>query len=107
MFLKRSLRDRVVCVAVIAGMTQLEVFFLSPLRNCSLKISLPTLFAAVLSFFLPPTTSTISGTAIANQLASTRFAAGTIFLFKNGIAALPITCASALNPRPYCRPKPL
>ena len=46
-----------------------------------------------LNFFLPLTTSAISGEGKSNKLAPTRFAAGTICLRKNGIGVLPITCA--------------
>ena len=103
-----SLRDRLICFADFIGMTLLELRFLQlPLPNCFLKVSLPTLFAAVLKFFLPLTTSAISGTANSNKSAPTRFAAGTIYLRKKGIAVLPRTCASAPNPRPRCRPTPL
>ena len=98
MFVKMSLRDRLICFADFVGMTLLSVLFLLPLPNCFLRVCLPTLFAAVLIFFLPLTTSAISGTANSNKSAPTRFAAGTIYLRKNGIAVLPITCASAPNP---------
>ena len=116
-----SFRDRLICFVDFVGMTLLAVPFLLPpflpptapfrLRlpspNCFLKVCLPTLFAAVLKFFLPLRTSAISGTENLNKSAPTRFAAGTIDLRKNGIAVLPITCASAPNPRPRCRPTPL
>ena len=78
-----------------------------PSPNCFLKVCLPTPFAAVLKFFLPLTSSAISGTANSNKSAPTRFAAGTIYLRQNGIAVLPITCASAPNPHLRCRPTPL
>ena len=116
MFVKMILRDRLICFADFVGMTLLAVLFLLPpvrlrLRcpspNCFLKVCLPTLFAAVLIFFLPLTTSAISGTANSNKSAPTRFAAGTMYLRKNGIAVPPITCASAPNHRPRCRPTPL
>ena len=114
MFVKMSLRDRLICFADFVGMTLLAVLFLLPpvlLRlpppNCFLKVCLPTLFAADLIFFLPLTTSANSGTANSNKSVPTRFAAGTIYLRKNGITVLPITCASAPNPRPRCRPTPL
>ena len=77
-----SLRDRLICFAYFVGMTVLAVFFLLPLPNCSLKICLPTLFAAVLKLFLPLTTSVISGAANSNMSAPTRFAAGTMYLRK-------------------------
>ena len=107
MFVKMSLRDLLICFADSVGMILLAVLFLLPLPNCFLKVCLPTLFAAVLKFFLPPTTTAISGTAISNKSAPTRFAAGTKDLRKNGIAVLPITCACAPNPRLRCRPTPL
>ena len=107
-----SLLDRLLCFADFVGMTLLAFRFLPPVRlrlpspspNCFLRVRLPTLFAAVLKFFLPLTTCAISGTANSNKSAATRFANGTMYLYKNGIAVLPITCASAPNPRPRCRP---
>ena len=114
MFVKMSLRDGLICLADFVGMTLLALLFLLPpvlLRlpslNCFLRVCLPTFFASVLIFFLPLTTSEISATANSNKSAPTRFAAGTIYLRKNGIAVLPITCASASNPLPRCRPTPL
>ena len=107
MFVKMSLRDRLNCFAVFVGMTLLALRFLLPSPNCFFRVRFLTLFAAVLNFFLPLTTSAISGTANSNKSAPTRFAAGTIYLRKSGIAVLPITCASAPNPRPRCRPTPL
>ena len=112
-----SLLDRLLCFADFVGMNLLALRFLLPpclpavrLRlpspNCFLKVCLPTLFAAVLKFFLPLTTSAISGTANSYKSAPTRFAAGTIYLRKNGIEVLPLTCGSAPNPRPRCRPTP-
>ena len=99
-----SLRDRLICYADFVGMTHLALLFLLPLPNLFLRVCLPALFAAVLIFFLPLTTSATSGTATSNKSAPTRFAAGTICLRKNGIEVLPITCASAPTPRPRCRP---
>ena len=86
MFAKMSLRDRLDCLVDFVGMTLLVVFFLLPFPNCFLSVCLPTLFAAVLKFFLPLTTSANSGTANSNKSAPTRFAAGTTYLRKNGIA---------------------
>ena len=120
MFVKMSLRDRLICFAVFVGMNLLALRFLlhacrtptAPFRlrlpspNCSLKVCVPTVFAAVLIFFLLLTTSAITGTANSNKSAPTRFAAGTIYLCKNGIAVLPITCASVPNLHPRCRPTP-
>ena len=73
-----SLRDRLVCFAVFVGMTVLAVPSLFPQPSSCLKIWLPTLFAAVLKLFLPLSTSAISGAAISNKSAPTRFAAGMI-----------------------------
>ena len=105
------LRDRLIRFADFVGMTLLACrtpmapfLFLLPLPNYFLKVYLPTLLAAVLKYFLPLTTSAISGTANSSQSAPTRFAAGTIFLRKKGIAVLPISCASARNHRPRCQP---
>ena len=105
-FVKMSLHDRLVCFADLLGRTLLAHLLLPP-PKCFLRVCLPTLFAAVLNSFLPLTTSAISGAANSNKSATTRFAAGTIYLRKNGIAVLPITCASAPIPRPRCRPIPL
>ena len=107
MFVKVSLHDRLICFVDFVGLTLLAVLFLLPLPNCFLRVCLRTLFAAVLKFFLPLTTSANYGTANSNKSALKRFAAGTIYLRKNGIAVLPITCASAPSPRPRCRPLPL
>ena len=83
MFVKMSLQDRLTCFADFVGMTLLARLFLLPLPNCFLRVCLPTLFAAVLMFFLPLTTSAISGTANSNKSAPRRFATGTIYLRKN------------------------
>ena len=61
MFVKICLCDRLVCFADFFGMTLLAVVFLLPLSNSHLRVCLPTVFAAVLKFFLPLTTSTTSG----------------------------------------------
>ena len=102
-----SLRDLLICFENFVGMSLLALFFLLPLPNCFLKVCLPTLFATILKFFLPLTTSVFSGTANSNKSASTRFAAGTKFLRENVIAVLPKSCAGLSNPRPRCRPTPL
>ena len=104
MFVKFSLRDRLVCFADVVRMTRLSVFFLLPLLNYFLEICFLTLSAAVSYVFLPPTTCAIFGTANSNKSPPTRFAAGTIYLHKNGIAVLPLNGASAQEPRPRCRP---
>ena len=107
MFVEMSLRDRLFCCAKFVGMTLLVVVFLLPLPNCFLKVCFPTLFAAVLKFFLTPSTFAISGTANSGKSAPTRFAAWTIYLRNKGLAVQPITGASAPNPRPRLRLIPL
>ena len=62
-----------------------------PSPNCFLRVCFPTLFAADLKDFLPLITSQISGAAKSNMSAPMRFAAGTTYLRKKGIAVLPIT----------------
>ena len=104
MFVKMSLRNQLTCFVGFVGMTPLAVLFLPPLPNCFLRVCLLTLFAAVLNFFLPLTTSAISGTLNSIKSAPTCFTAGTIYLLKNGTAALPITYSSPLNLRTRCRP---
>ena len=99
MFVKMSLRDRLICFADFVGMTLHPVLFLLSIPDCFLKVRHPTLFEAVLKFFLLLTTSAISCAANSNKTAPTRFAAGTIYLRKNGIEVLAITCASVPNPR--------
>ena len=112
MFVKMSLRDRLDCLADFVGMILL-CFCSSTCGSLPLhpivffRVFFPTLFAAVLNFFLPHTTSAISGTANSNKSAPTRFAAGTTYLLKNGIAVLPIICARAPNPLPLCLPTAL
>ena len=76
MFVKKSLRERLVCFAVFVGMILLALVFLPSLVNWFLRACLPSLFAAVFKCFLHITTSTISGTATSNKSALTRFAAG-------------------------------
>ena len=122
LFVKMSPRDRLDCLKDFVGMILLVVLFLlpcckptapfrlrlpSPSPNCFLRVCFPTLFAAGLKFFLPLTTSAISGTGNSNMSAPMRFAAGTTYLRKNGIAVLPITCARAPNPVPLCLPTAL
>ena len=99
LLVKMSLRDQLVCFAAFVGMTLLAVFFLLPLPNCFSKVCLP-LFAAVLKFFLPLTTSGISGAANSNKSAPTRFAAGKMDSRKNGIAVFPITESRRCLPIP-------
>ena len=79
MIVKMCLRDRLICFADFVGLTLLAVLFLLTPLNCFLNICLPTLFAAVLKFFLPLTSSAISGATNSKKLAPTSFAAETIF----------------------------
>ena len=58
------------------------LLFMLSLPNCFFGICLPALFAAVLNFFVPLTTSAISGVTKSNKSALTRFAAGTLYLRK-------------------------
>ena len=90
MFVKTSLRDQLVVWPTLdcVVMTFLAVFFLLQLPNCFLKVCLPTLFAAVLKYFLPLTISAFSGVADSNKSAPTRFAAGTIYILKNGVVVV-------------------
>ena len=106
MFVKMSLRDRLDCLVDFVGIILL-CLLRQPSTNCFLRVCFPTLFATVLNFFLPLTTSAISVTANSNMSAPMRFAAGTIYLRKNGVAFLAISFASARNPRPRCQPTPI
>ena len=95
MFVKRSLRDRLDCLVDFVGLT---LHCLLPLTNCFFRVCFPTLFAAVLKDFPPIITSLISGAANSNRSPPMRFAAGTTYLRKKGIAVLPISCERAPNP---------
>ena len=111
MFVKMSLCDRLDCLVDFVGMSlhcllPPKCLWLSS-PNCFLRVCLPTLFAAVLKFFLPLTTSAISGTANPNKSALRRSAAGTKNLRKKAIEVLAITCARAPNPLPLCLPTAL
>ena len=83
-FVKLSLRDRLVGFADFAGKTPLVCLpntsccgllstfrFLLPLLNCFLRVCVPTNFAAVSKLLLPLTTSAVSGHANSNKLAPT------------------------------------
>ena len=74
MFLEMSLRDRLSFFADFVWMTLLAVLCLLPQPYRSFRVCLPTLFAAVLKFFLPLTTSAISGAATSNKSAPRRLA---------------------------------
>ena len=91
MFIKVSLRDRLDSLVGFVRMIFLCLTrLLSP--NCFFRVFFPTLFTAVLKDFLPLKTSPISGAANCSMSTPMRFAAGTTYLRKNGIAVLPITC---------------
>ena len=108
MFLKMSLRDRLDCLVDFVGMILLRLLLLCfPSPNCFLSVCLLTLFAADLNDFPPLITSPISGAANSNMSAPKRFAAGTTYLRKNGIAVLPMTCARAPKPLPLSLPTAL
>ena len=94
MFVKIICTDRLVCFADFVRMTLLAVLFLLPLPNCFLRSCFSRLFVDVLKFFPPLTTSAFSGTAIFTSQ-HTSFESGTAYLRKNGIAIIPISCASA------------
>ena len=76
MLVEMSLRDRLVCLVDFVGMTLLCSL---PLPECSLRLCVPTLFAALLKLFLPFTASALSGAANSMKSAPRRFAAGTTF----------------------------
>ena len=114
MFGKMSPRDRLDCLVDFVGMILLRLLppclptaLRLPSPNCFHRVCFPTLFAAVLNYFLPLITSPISGTSNSNMSAPMRFAAGTTYLRKKGIVVLPITCARAPNPLPLCLPTAL
>ena len=100
-FVKRSLRDRLVFFADFVRKTLL-CFLLSPIYF--LNVRLPTLFAALVIFFLPFKTSAISDAANSIESAPTIFVAGPTYITKNGNAVLRLTCAISLNLFPCCWP---
>ena len=107
MFAKMSLRDRLDCLVDFVGMILLCLLPLRlPSPNCFLRVFFPTLFAADLNDFLPlkPLQSLRQQTPTRQHLCVLPLGR---HLRKKGIAVLPITCPSALNPRPRCRPTPL
>ena len=106
MFVKLSLRDRLDCLVDFVGMILLCLLRL-PSPNCVFRVFFPTLFAADLKNFLALKISPISGAANSNMSAPMRFAAGTTYLRKNGIAVLPISFARAPKPLPLCLPTAL
>ena len=106
MFVKMSLRDGLDCLVDFVGMVLLCLLRL-PSPNCFMRVFFPTLFASVLKNFLSLKTSPISGAANSDMSAPMRFAAGTTYLRKKGIAVLLITCARAPNSLPLCHPTAL
>ena len=118
MFVEMSLRDRLHCLVDFVGKillcllascrTPTAPFRLQlPSPNCFFRSWFSTLFAADLKDFPPLLTSPISGAANSNMSKLLRFAAGTVYLRKNGTAVLPITCVRAPNPLPLWLPTPL
>ena len=86
---ERSLQVPLVFFADFVGVTRLTYhpyaspfpfiapfYFLLPISNCFLKVWRPTLFAAVMKYFLSQITPAISGSADSNRPAPTRFAEG-------------------------------
>ena len=111
MFVKLSHRDRLGCLADFVGMILLCLLppfrkLRAPFRlqlpcpNCFFRVCFPTLFAAVLKFFLPLTTPAISSTANSNKSAPTRFAADDIFTQKRNSSSPENLCKSPKSPSP-------
>ena len=110
MFGKFSPPSQLLSFADVLGMSLSAVFFILLLPNCFLKVCSPTLFAGILTHFVPQQPLKSNGAPVSNKSAYRRFGAGTIYLHKKGIAVLPTTwkiCANAPNPFPNCRPMPL
>ena len=80
--------------------------FRPTLSSCFLEVC-PATFFAEASIFLPFTSSAIFSTANSIKSTPTRFAAGTVYLRKNGIVVILITCASAPKHLSLCRLIPL
>ena len=102
LFVNRSLRDQLACVEDFSRVFHFSSLSLS---KRSFRVCPPTLFAAVLNFFLPLITCGFLGAASCNNAAPTRFASGTTYVRKRGLAVL-ISCESALHCLPR-RLKPL
>ena len=83
MFVKRSLRDRLICFADFRRKSLLAVLFPATTTQLFSQSLVLTLFAAVLKFFPPLVTSAISGAANSSKSALKRFTAGTMYLHKN------------------------
>ena len=75
--------------------------------NCFFRVFIHTVFTAVLKDFIPLKPYPISGAANSNMSALMRFAAGTTYLRKKGVAVLPIIGARAPNSLPFCVPTAL
>ena len=71
------------------------------------EFAVTLLFAAVLKFFVPLTTSSTVGAVNSKMSAPTNFAPGKTYWHNYRIAVLPLTCASASNTLARCRPLPL
>ena len=100
MFVKKSLRNLLICSADLVEITLLEIFFLQPLPNCFFKVCHSTLFAAVLKILLPLKTSATYIAANSNKLAPTPFAAGTkhIYAKRGNCSSLKNLCKIAASP---------
>ena len=85
MVVKTCLRDRLGCLVDFVGLILLSLL---PLPNCFFRVCPTTLFEGDSEDFLPLITSPISGAANSNMSAPKRFAAGTTYLRRNGIAVL-------------------
>ena len=100
----RIVSSRLDCLVDFVGRI---LVFLLPVPNCFVRVCFPTLFAVVLKDVLPLITSPFSGAANSDMSAPRRLSAGRTYLRRNGIAVLPITCARAPNPHPFCIPTDL
>ena len=78
MVVKMSLRDRLVRFALYCDDSACSLFPATTDQPVS-QVCLPTLFAAVSTFFLPLTAYAISDAANSNNSALTRFPAGMIY----------------------------
>ena len=95
MFVKLSLRERLVCLIDFLGMI---ILCLLPLPYCFCRVFFPTLFPAVVKGFLPLLTSPISGAANSTMSAPMPCATGTIYLCKNELQFYNILCKSSKPP---------
>ena len=121
MFVKTSLRDRLVCFANFVGMNLLALRFLLP--SClSYASSLPPTAPFKQLFSQSPSSHTLCSClevlSTTNNLCNflhSKFQQVSTYAFRRwddiftqkGTAVVPITFASAPNPRPRCRPTSL